>query len=194
MSAASALNLMWVLSCLASFHLCLFPAFCTTSFTRAFLLCTNFSTKILLTFGASDMFVVLVTSSFFPRFYFFAHRYWVLVLKFSAGNMLSCLLNNGSVLSRAWLQFIFPAFFSVFSSLLNNASILSRAWHQVFFPVLFSLLSCLPINGSVFSRAWHQTSTRLMLFLLLFISKFFTCYVFYISSDAPQIPIFCNPG
>ena len=34
--------------------------------------------QYLLTFGASDMFVVLVTSSFFPRFYFFAHRYWVL--------------------------------------------------------------------------------------------------------------------
>ena len=31
--------------------------------------------QYLLTFGASDMFVVLVTSSFFPRFYFFAHRY-----------------------------------------------------------------------------------------------------------------------
>ena len=30
------------------------------------------------------------------------------------------------------------------------------------------------INGSVFSRAWHQTSARLILFLLLFISKFFT--------------------
>ena len=34
--------------------------------------------QYLLTFGSSDMFVVLVTSSFFPRFYFFAHRYWVL--------------------------------------------------------------------------------------------------------------------
>ena len=191
MSAASALNLMCLdLSCVLPslfvpylLHHFIYPRF---SPLHKF--------QYLLTFGASDMFVVLVTSSFFPRFYFFAHRYWVLVLKFGAGNMLSCLLNNGSVLSRAWLQFIFPAFFSVFSSLLNNASILSRAWHQVFFPLLFSLLSRLPINGSLFSRAWQQTSTRLILFLLLFISKCLSCYVFYFSSDAPQIPILCNPG
>ena len=91
------------------------------------------------------------------------------------------LLNNSSVLYRAWLRFSFPALFSLFSSLLNNASILSSSWHHFIFPVLFSLLSGLPINGSVFSRAWHQTSATLIFFCycLLASVSHVTCFIFH---------------
>ena len=104
---------MWVLSCLASlpplFVSCLLHHFIYPRFSPLH------KFQYLLTFGASDMFVVLVTSSFFSLFYFFAHRYWVL-----------------DVWRR---QHVFPPVKQQFSR-----SALSRAWFQVIFPACLTLL------------------------------------------------------
>ena len=102
-------------------------------------------------------------------------------MTFGPGNMFSRLLNNSSVLSRAWLQFIFPALFSLFSSLLNNASILSRSWHQFIFRYFSRcFLACLStVLSSPALGTRRAPDSYYFCYCLLASVSHVTCFIFH---------------
>ena len=158
---------MWVLSCLASlpslFVSCLLHHFIYPRFSPLH------KFQYLLTFGASNMFAVLVTTSFFPLFSFFTHRYWAIGSSSFFPHFSPCfqacittLLSSRALGTRSFFRYFSSCFLACLSTVLSFPVLGSRRAPDSYYFCYCLLASFSHVTCFIF----HQTPRKFQYFVI----------------------------